>query len=218
MFTPRGIRPPARIGPARRVAIWATFLLPSVLLLAGVSAFGFEQPDPAEQARIAGLLGLRPGMTVADVGAGDGRYVPDLAARVGSGGYVYATEVDPARVESIRERLGDDGPENVSVVLGDQENTGLERDCCDAILLRHVYHHFVNPSAMRASLDWALRSQGRLLVIDFEPSESRGHGLSMDELVAEMTAHGWRVERRVTAWNGSESHYAVLFRLEEPAT
>lgn len=205
MFTRRAT-PPSTRSPASRALFWATFVLPTVLLVGAITAFGFEDPSPRERAEIARLLGLEPGMTVADIGAGDGRYAQGLAERVGPTGQVYATEVDERRIRQIERNLERHGVDNVAVVVGDQENTGLPEGSCDAILLRGVYHRFVDPAAMRAGMRWALKPGGRLLVIDSSPAEG---------LIEKMSADGWRVVERVRAWNGREGHYAVVFRPDE---
>ena len=180
----------------------------------------------AEEAdRIAEVLELGPGMKVADVGAGSGEWSEELARKVGESGRVYATEVDEDDVEDLREHLADVGLENVDPVLGDQHETGLPADCCDAILLRLVYHHFTEPPRMRASLRRALRPGGLLAVIDLPPQEGwrnlpgvpdrGGHGIPPALLIAEMTAAGFEMVARYDDWDEDEEHYCVIFRRPE---
>jgi len=174
-----------------------------------------------EAARIASLLDARPGATLADVGAGDGRWTLGLAAAVGSEGRVYATEVSDDLLESIRRRVEEAGVSNVRVVGGDQRTSGLPADCCDGILLRLVYHHFVDPEAMRADLLRALRAGGRILVVETRPQdgwrrlegvpERGGHGIEPEDLVAEMARSGLQVRDRLDRWNGDEDRYALVF-------
>ena len=147
---------------------------------------------------------------VADVGAGKGRFTVDLARSVGEGGRVFATEVDAADIETIKETVAAERLENVTVVLGDQQQTGLPQACCDAILLRLVYHHFTDPAAMRRSLWRALQPGGRIAVIDVPPQpgwrklegvpERGGHGIAIEELVADMRAQGFEVAARHDTW------------------
>lgn len=198
--------------PRKGAAAW-------VLLLA-VAGCATGRASAAEADRIAEVLGLRPGMRVADVGAGDGEWTVELARRVGSGGRVYATEVDEDDLEDIRERVG--AFANVTTILGDQEDTGLPEGCCDAILLRLVYHHFTDPPPMRRSLRRALRPGGRIAVIDLAPQpgwrelpgvpDRGGHGILADDVVAEMTADGFEMVARYDDWPGDEDHYCVVFR------
>jgi ubiquinone/menaquinone biosynthesis C-methylase UbiE len=174
-----------------------------------------------EADRIAEVIGLRPGMVIADVGAGDGEWSEELARRVGEEGHVFATEVEREKIEEIRERAETGGLENLTVVLGDQNESGLPENCCDAILLRMVYHHFEQPKAMRSSLRRSLRPKGILAVIDINPQKSwrelpevpdrGGHGIEPVELIREMTAEGFRVAARYEDWNGDEDRYCVVF-------
>jgi precorrin-6B methylase 2 len=175
----------------------------------------------AETDRIAELLELEPGMVLADVGAGDGDWAFRLAERVGDTGHVYATEVDEDELDKIQRRIRKGEATNVTAVKGDQNQTGLEADCCDAILLRLVYHHFTQPAVMRADLRRALRSEGRLVVIDIVPQkhwrhlpgvpERGGHGIPVEELIDELTGDGFELVDRYDHWNGDEERYCVVF-------
>jgi ubiquinone/menaquinone biosynthesis C-methylase UbiE len=168
-------------------------------------------------------MALRPGLRVADVGAGDGEWAERLARRVGDAGHVWATEVEDDKVEQIASRLERAGVSNASVLLGSQRDTGLPPACCDAILLRLVYHHFQDPDPMRESLKRALRPGGRLVVLDVPPQTSwsalagvpdrGGHGIALDDLVAELTADGFRLVSRDEAWDGDETEYCAVFEL-----
>ncbi len=192
----------------------------SALILIAACATNHAWASEAEQ--IAAALGLEAGMRVADVGAGDGEWSVELATRVGETGHVYATEVDEDNLEEIRERMERAGLGNVTSVLGDQHDIGLPADCCDAILLRLVYHHFTDPSPMRADLRRSLRPGGLIAVIDILPQSSwrelpdvpdrGGHGIGPDELLADMIGDGFEVEARYDDWGDEEDHFCIVFR------
>ena len=181
------------------------------------------QSDEIE--RIAALLALDPGHVLADVGAGDGDFTEGLAAKVGPKGRVFATEVKKDLVKKIRKRSGRLGLAQVEAVLGDQDRIGLTEGCCDAILLRLVYHHFVKPDAMRSELWRALRPGGLIAVIDITPQENwrelpdvpdrGGHGIPTDSLVSEMIAEGFELVSQVDDWNGDEDRFALVFKRPE---
>jgi len=204
---------------SKRTASWVVGLA----LALALGACAATRASPGEAERIAEVMRVGPGMVVADVGAGDGEWTEDLARRVGSAGRVIATEVEEDDLETIRERLADAGVENVAVVLGTQDDMGLEAGCCDAILLRLVYHHFQNPGPMRAGLRRALRPGGRLLVIDIVPQthwrelpgvpDRGGHGIPDDDLARELEAEGFELVERHDDWNGDEERYGLVFRL-----
>jgi ubiquinone/menaquinone biosynthesis C-methylase UbiE len=172
-------------------------------------AFGLS----SERERLVAALGLQEGMHIADVGAGDGEWTERLAEEVGSAGHVWATEIDSDDLEKIENRASRAGLENVTVVLGTESDTGLADDCCEAILLRMVYHHFTHPAPMRASLRRALRPGALLAVIDLQPRgdwgdvdgvpDRGGHGIRDEELVEEMTSDGFEVVARYDDWNGT---------------
>ena len=176
-----------------------------------------------ETDRITEVLALEPGMVVADVGAGDGDWAFRLAERVGETGQVYATEVDEDELDKIRRRIRKGDHDNVTAVKGDQDRTGLEADCCDAILLRLVYHHFTQPPIMRTDLRRALRSGGLLAIIDIVPQkhwrelpevpDRGGHGVPVEDVIQEMTDDGFEVVAQHDDWNGDDDRFCVVFRL-----
>jgi len=106
---------------------------------------------------------------VADVGAGKGQLTLALAGAVGSAGHVFSSEIDPARLRALREAVAEARLGNVTVVEAKSSESGLPAGCCDAIVLRRVYHHLTDPVATIASLPRALRPGGLLAVIDIPP-------------------------------------------------
>lgn len=167
-------------------------------------------------------LELRPGQSVADVGAGDGDFTVPLGRAVGPRGRVFATEVEDDRLEKVQLAVGAAGLANVTVLRGEQATTGLPDGCCDAILLRLVYHHFTDPPAMRRSLWSALKPGGRLLVVETTPQkawrelpgvpERGGHGIAAKELLADMERDGFAVVDRYYEWPAEGDSYGVVFR------
>jgi ubiquinone/menaquinone biosynthesis C-methylase UbiE len=176
---------------------------------------------PAEVERIAAALGLEPGMAVADVGAGDGDFAVELARLVGPEGRVIATEVEEEMVRKLRELAEREGLDNLGVVLGSQQRTGLDAGCCDAVLLRMVYHHFEEPGPMRADLRAALKPGGRVVVIDTLPQsgwrvlpgvpDRGGHGIPPEQLHDEMTADGFELVAHIETWNDDDDRFCTVF-------
>ena len=177
--------------------------------------------SPVEVDKIAAVLALEPGMTVADVGAGDGDFAVELARRVGAQGRVIATEVEEDKVAELRELAEEEGLDNLTAVLGSQQETGLAAGCCDAVLLRLVYHHFQDPAPMRADLRRAVKPAGLIAVIDILPQagwrvlpevpDRGGHGIAPDQLLAEMTGDGFELVARFDDWNGDDERFCMVF-------
>lgn len=189
------------------------------VLACGILAAG-QEVGSKELARLVEILDIDPGESFADVGAGDGRYSVALARAVGESGRIFATEVDSGDVRKIEDRASREKLENVEVVRGTQEATGLPEACCEGILLRRVYHHFQNPAAMQSSMRRALKDDGLLLIIDFGtrrswdrpdgvPPSREGHGIDKDLLVSEMQLAGFGLVRDLS-WEDGD--YALLFR------
>ena len=121
---------------------------------------------------------------------------------------VYATELDPERLDEIRETVQDAGLAHVTILEAGKAETNLPAECCDAIFMSKVYHHFTNPEAINRSLYDSLKAGGALAVIDFEPDlwnfwlphpegvpEDRGgHGAPRSLVAKELEAAGFEIE------------------------
>jgi ubiquinone/menaquinone biosynthesis C-methylase UbiE len=168
--------------------------------------------------RLKEALGLRAGMVVADVGAGKGELTLALAAAVGPAGRVYSSEIDPARLRALREKVAEAGLGNVTLVEAKSSDSGLPAGCCDAIVLRRVYHHVTEPAATNASLLRALRPGGLLAVVDIPAPffffERSSLGIAPQIVIDEVTASGFQMVQLRTDWpgRGPLASYCALFR------
>lgn len=182
----------------------------------GHSGGGFRAGGP-EMPRLRQVLALQAGMVVADVGAGKGELTLALAREVGTKGHVFSTEIDPARLRRLREAVRGAGRDNVTVVEAQESETGLPSSCCDAIVLRRVYHHLTAPVRLNASLRQSLRPGGVLVIIDFPPPFSwmRGSlGVPAQAVVGEVKASGFELLRLIDDWpgRGPLRSYCAVFR------
>jgi ubiquinone/menaquinone biosynthesis C-methylase UbiE len=180
------------------------------------SGFGFRAGG-SEMPRLRHVLTLQTGAVVADVGAGNGELTFALAKEVGSKGRVFSTEIDPGRLQRLREAVVAGRLDNVTVVEAHGSETGLPPNCCDAIVLRRVYHHLTDPSGVNASLLRSLRRGGTLVVIDFPPPFflSRGQfGVPAKTVVREVTDSGFQLLRLIDDWpgRGPLETYCAVFR------
>lgn len=180
------------------------------------SGGGFRADGP-EMPRVREVLALEAGKMVADVGAGEGGLTLALAREVGSKGRVFSTEIDPERLARLREAVAAARLDNVTVVEASAGETGLPPNCCDAIVLRRVYHHLTDPSAINAGLLRALRPGGVLAVIDFPPPFFLGRGsfgVPAQAVIAEVTGGGFKLVRRIDDWpgRGPLASYCAIFR------
>jgi ubiquinone/menaquinone biosynthesis C-methylase UbiE len=178
-----------------------------------------------EITRLAELMQWKAGTIVADIGAGDGSYSFAAAEKVGLTGRVYATEIDLEKLKQLRADVSKRKLSNVTVVEGAADDTKLPSDCCDAIYLRHVYHHITQPEEFDKNLVRSLKPGARLAIIDFPPNDNLdsvegvpknrgGHGIPQKIMVDELTSAGLQVEKVVSDWSAND--YCVVFVKRSP--
>ena len=167
---------------------------------------------------IVDALGITPGMSVADVGAGTGLFLTPLSKAVGPTGRLYANEISPVFAEHLRSRAAQEGLPQVEVMLGGERATGLAEATVDLVFLCDVYHHFEYPDEMLADIRGALRPGGRLVVVDFERTPGKTRDWILDHVRAgkqairkEIAAAGFVLEAEAEV-NGLEENYLLRFR------
>jgi ubiquinone/menaquinone biosynthesis C-methylase UbiE len=212
---------------SRLLAAFALALLAFVPVAAQQTALTEGQIKAAELEvpELAKLFELKPGMTVADVGAGFGAWTVRFSKAVGPSGRVYATDIGAPQLAALRDAVQREGLTNVTVLDGAVSTTNLPALCCDAILIRDAYHHLTQPDAIVKSLAAALKPGARLAVIDFPPrpksevpsgvpADRLGHGVPPEVVQREVGAVLTHM-RTISTWApGSQPAdlYLVLFR------
>ncbi len=166
-----------------------------------------------EAARLAAVLGITPGAAVADIGAGNGALITELARIVGPQGRAFATERTADRREAIQSRAVA-AAVAVSVIEAGDHATNLPGGCCDAVTMRMVLHHIADPGAFARDLRRAVRDGGRVGIIDFLPGAlphlADDHGVGPDTVVAAFEAAGFETVARDLRWGGRT--YLIVFR------
>lgn len=143
----------------------------------------------AEQVMV--FLGARPGMTIADIGAGSGYYTVRLAPRLMPTGKVVAEDIVPATVARLRARVRKAGLTNVEVVLGRPDDPRLRPASIDTALLVHMYHEVSQPFALLWHLRAALKRGGKVAIVDIDRPTAQ-HGTPRALLACELAAVGYR--------------------------
>ena len=213
----------------RRCAYIACLVFALPTALASQRPAGVVRQEREQAARevpqLAELLALKPGMIVADVGAGGGAMSVVMAKWLGPAGRVYATDIRAEQLAEIRDTVAQDALSNVVVLEGTESSTNLPNECCDAIFLRDVYHHLTRPQEFDASLLAALKPGGRLAIMDFPPdpgsavpagvpSDRGGHGITASMIVSEVTGAGFRHLTTMPQWppdNARDRLFFVMF-------
>ena len=166
---------------------------------------------------IVALSGAKPGMTVADVGAGSGFMAMLFAKQVGPSGRVIAADISKVFAMAIAVRAKNEGLTNVSTVVGTQTETGLPANSVDIVITTDVYHHFEQVAAVLNSIRRALKAGGRFIVVDFEripgvtPQNTLDHVRAGKEVViSEVESAGFKLKEEVKSL-GLKTNYYLIF-------
>ena len=157
--------------------------------------------------------GIAPGMTVADIGAGEGYYTVRLAKRVGAKGRVLAEDIVPEVRDALALRVARERLDNVSVRLGEPADPKLPENSFDRILLVHMYHEIAQPYEFLWRMRPSLTDDGQVIVVDAN-RKPQNHGTPPALLKCEFAAVGYRMVRFEEM--PSAGGYLAAFRREGP--
>jgi ubiquinone/menaquinone biosynthesis C-methylase UbiE len=142
------------------------------------------------------LIDVQRGSVVADVGAGSGYYSTRLARLVGPAGRVYASDIQSAMLDIIRDRMARERLTNIELVLGTPTDPRLPRAAVDMALLVDVYHEFSEPQTMLRRIREALKPGGRLVLLEYRGEDPRvpilpAHKMTVAQAKTEVEAEGF---------------------------
>jgi SAM-dependent methyltransferase len=167
-----------------------------------------KRDNAGEPGQLVRLLGIKTGMTVADLGAGSGYYVVRLSSIVGSSGRIIAEDVVPEYLQGLRKRVRDRGLRNVTVTLGEPHDPRLPTGSVDVAILVHMYHEVTQPYGLLYNLVPALKPDARVGIVDaFAPTSE--HGTPPSLLRCELAAVGYR-EVSFDRLKGSDTYLAIF--------
>lgn len=145
-------------------------------------------------------LGVKPGMTVCDMGCGNGFYSVQLAKMVGEKGKVYAVDIQPEMLKMLEERAEKAKVANIAPVLGELWDPKLPAGKIDLILLVDVYHEFSHPEQMLAAMRESLAPNGKIVLVEFRGEDPEvpikvEHKMSKEQILKELLPNGFKVEK-----------------------
>ncbi|MGD8698629.1 MAG: class I SAM-dependent methyltransferase [Gemmatimonadales bacterium] len=173
-------------------------------------------PETANEARLNRLqppdqvmdaIGIRPGMVGAEIGAGRGRYVVQLAVRVGESGKIYGEDIDADALRHLEQRCERWGLANVETILGDVDDAKLPEGELDFLFVISAYHHFDDPVALLRKARASLKPDGMLAIAEWLRSTSP------EDVEAQMTEAGYELERTETFLEDN-GLYIYIFRID----
>ncbi len=143
-------------------------------------------------------LKVQPGMTVCDMGCGDGYYTIELARRVGPTGKVIAVDIQPEMLQELSRRCEQNNLKNVDMILGLPHDPKLPEGKLDLILMVDVYHEFSNPIEMLESMRNSLKKDGRIALVEFRGEDPQvpikpEHKMTKKQILKEYEANAFRL-------------------------
>jgi len=157
-----------------------------------------ERPEREKEERVTLLLknmDLKPGMTVADIGAGSGYHAVRMAKMVGDG-KIYAVDVEPKMIDYLNKRIKDEGCKNIKTILGKEQSVELPAASIDIMIMVDVYHELSFPYEIARSMLDALKPGGKLFLIEYRAEDSsvpikQVHKMTQKQAVKELKAAGF---------------------------
>jgi SAM-dependent methyltransferase len=172
----------------------------------------FDSPGRDERLqinRVMDLLGIKPGKSVADIGAGSGWFTVRAARRVTGSGTVYAVDINPNAIEYIDQRAKKEHLHNIKTILSTPDDPQLPPDSIDAVLLLKAYHEIAHPVVLLRNLRSSLKPGARVGVID-RNGNGENHGVSKDVVVREAAQAGYELRDTQDFVKGDGMDYFLI--------
>jgi protein-L-isoaspartate O-methyltransferase len=177
-----------------------------------------ERSEREKEENVSTLINnmkIKPEDTIADIGAGSGYHVFRMAP-MAKNGLVYAVDIQVEMLKAIQKTKKLKKVANVETVLGNEKSINLPEHSVDKILMVDVYHEFNFPAEMIASIKKALKSNGRLFLIEYRGEDpnvpiKKIHKMSEKQAVMEMKAAGFKLEQNV---NNLPWQHCMIFEKE----
>jgi SAM-dependent methyltransferase len=172
----------------------------------------FDSPGRDERLqinRVMDILGITPGKTVADIGAGSGWFTVRAARRVGEAGVVYAVDINPESIRYVGDRAQKEQLRNVKTILGKAADPLLPAGAVDSVLLLKTYHEVAEPVALLRNLRAALRPGARIGIID-RNGNGENHGVGRDVVLREAAQAGYRLLEQYDFVKGDKMDYFLV--------
>jgi len=157
----------------------------------------FEQPE-----KVLDALKIEPGMTVADVGAGNGYFTLRLARRVKDSGRVFAVDIQQGMLDLLENNKRREGLKNIELVLSTPTDPRLPAAALDLALLVDVYHEFQQPEEMVAGIRASLKSDGVLVLVEYRGEDPSvpikpEHKMTVGQVLKEIEPMGFRLRKKL---------------------
>jgi ubiquinone/menaquinone biosynthesis C-methylase UbiE len=176
-----------------------------------------ERPERQQEERpdlLIEALGVRPGDTVADIGAGSGYFTRRLSAETGNDGKVLAVDIQPEMLSILKRNLEKEGIKNVEMIQGTEKSPNLPEASVDLVLMVDVYHEFSYPHEMMTAIHKALKPDGQVVWVEYRLEDPRVpikllHKMSKKQVKKEATYQGFEWVR---SYEGLPRQHLLFFK------
>ena len=173
----------------------------------------FESPGRDERLqinRVMDMLGIGPGKSVADIGAGSGWFTVRAARRVTNSGTVYAVDINPEAIQYIDDRAKKEQLQNIKTVLSKPDDPQIPAESIDAVLLLKTYHEVARPVALLRNLRSSLKPGAKIGIID-RNGDGENHGVNKDVVVREAAQAGYELRDSQDFVKADGMDYFLIF-------
>jgi ubiquinone/menaquinone biosynthesis C-methylase UbiE len=156
----------------------------------------WQQPE-----RILDSVGVKTGMKIGEIGAGEGYFTFKLANRVGGDGLVYANDISDSKLDKLHEHIQHQNVSNVRVVKGKEDDPLFPETGLDMIIMVYVFHDLSDPVALMENTKKYLKPGGRVVIVDRDPERFgtwRSHFMSRSEIVKKIVQARYQVTKTLT--------------------
>ena len=177
----------------------------------------FDSPGRDEKLqinRVMDLLGIAPGKTVADIGAGSGWFTVRAARRVTETGSVFAVDINSEATRYIDKRAQKEGLHNVKIILSKSDDPQLPANTVDSVLLLKTYHEIDKPVALLRNLRASLRPGAKVGIID-RNGNGENHGVNREIVIKEALEAGYVVQAQYDFVKGDGMDYFLVLTAKE---
>ena len=173
----------------------------------------FDAPGRDERLqinRIMDMLGIEPGKSVADIGAGSGWFTVRAARRVTASGTVYAVDINPEANQYIDRRAKKEQLQNIRTILTKPDDPQIPADSIDVVLLLKTYHEVAHPVVLLRNLRSSLKPGAKIGIID-RNGNGANHGVSKDVVVREAAEAGYELRDTEDFVKADGMDYFLIF-------